>query len=249
MNNNDVLAVVGNREITRGAVEALLRSLNPQTAAQFQSESGMKKLVNELASQELFYLDAIEKGMDREDEFVSEVENMKVNLLKQYAVSRLMSDITVSEDDIVDFYNSNKDTFKSALSVKASHILVETLEKAEEALDKIKKGLPFEDAAELYSTCPSKERGGDLGYFSKGRMVPEFENAAFKMERNQISEPIKTQFGYHLIKVYSKKGGTAKTLDEARSQISQQLLSDKQQSTYQRKIDELKGKYEIKINI
>lgn len=90
--------------------------------------------------------------------------------------------------------------------VRASHILVAT---EEEALN-IKKGIEegkvtFEEAASEFSMCPSGSRGGDLGYFPKGMMVPEFEKASFESEINKVSEPVKTQFGFHLIKVVDKK--------------------------------------------
>ena len=85
--------------------------------------------------------------------------------------------------------------------VRASHILVKTESEANELLGQIKAGQDFAELAKKHSDCPSGSRGGDLGFFTKGRMVKEFEDAAFGMEPGQVSEPVKTQFGYHLIKV------------------------------------------------
>ena len=90
--------------------------------------------------------------------------------------------------------------FKGESSARAKHILVETEEKAKEIKEKINNGLSFEDAAKEFSSCPSSSQGGDLGSFTRGRMVPEFEDAAFSLEVGEVSEPVKTQFGYHLIK-------------------------------------------------
>lgn len=249
MNRSEVLAVVGDREITRGDVEALLQSLNPQTAAQFNSEAGMKNLVKELSNQELFYLNAVENGLDKEEAFIAEVEKMKANMLKQYAVTKLMNGISISDEEITEYYNSNKSQFSSGSSVKASHILVDKLEDAEAVSAKINDGLSFEDAAKEYSKCPSNERGGDLGYFSRGRMVPEFEAAAFETSVGEVSEPVKTQFGYHLIKVFDKKSEAVKSLDEVRAQLGDHLLNQKQQALYQSKVEELQGKYAVKLNI
>ncbi|MFA6989564.1 MAG: peptidylprolyl isomerase [Candidatus Gastranaerophilaceae bacterium] len=89
--------------------------------------------------------------------------------------------------------------------VKASHILVPTKEEAITIKEKILAGMSFEEAAETYSQCPSGKSGGDLGYFRKGQMVPEFEQAAFTNPVGQISEPVQTQFGWHLILVTDKK--------------------------------------------
>lgn len=249
MQKNDVLATVGNRTITRGDVETLLHSLNPQTAAQFQSEEGIRNLTRELASQELFYLDAIDRGMDKDAEYLQEVDRAKANILKQYALGSFLDSVKLTESEIADFYNENKAYFASPARVKASHILVDDAETAEKISEEIRNGRPFEEAAGEYSKCPSKNAGGDLGDFTRGRMVPEFENAAFDMEKGQISAPVKTQFGYHLIKVYDKQDAGQQSLDEARDQIVEQLTSQKQQDVYAARVNELKSKYEIKFNI
>ncbi|MCD7780462.1 MAG: peptidyl-prolyl cis-trans isomerase [Candidatus Gastranaerophilales bacterium] len=89
--------------------------------------------------------------------------------------------------------------------VKASHLLVQTEEEALKIQEEINKGKDFAQAAKEVSLCPSGQNGGDLGYFSKGQMVKEFEDAAFSMEVGQLSNPIKTQFGYHLIYLTDKK--------------------------------------------
>jgi len=84
--------------------------------------------------------------------------------------------------------------------VKASHILVEKLSKAQEIYEDLQAGEKFEQLASNYSTCPSKKRGGNLGEFAKGDMVPEFWSASTKLRIGEISQPIKTKFGYHIIK-------------------------------------------------
>ncbi len=89
--------------------------------------------------------------------------------------------------------------------VRASHILVKTENDAKVILERLKKGESFANIAMEKSTCPSAKKGGDLGYFGRGRMVRAFENAAFALEKGQVSQPIKTEFGWHLIRVTDKK--------------------------------------------
>jgi peptidyl-prolyl cis-trans isomerase C len=89
--------------------------------------------------------------------------------------------------------------------VRASHILVKTEQEANDLLNRINSGSSFEELAQKHSTCPSGKKGGDLGFFTKGRMVKEFEDAAFATEKGKISKPVKTKFGYHLIKVVDKR--------------------------------------------
>lgn len=89
--------------------------------------------------------------------------------------------------------------------VRASHILVNTKQEANNLMNQLRSGASFEQLAQKHSQCPSGKNGGDLGFFGKGKMVPAFETAAFNMEIGQVSQPIQTQFGYHLIKVTGKR--------------------------------------------
>lgn len=93
----------------------------------------------------------------------------------------------------------------NVMSVRASHILVDTKQEADSLKSRIDKGESFEELAKEYSKCPSGQKGGDLGYFERGQMVPEFDQAAFSLPVGKVSEPVQTQFGWHLIKVVDKK--------------------------------------------
>ena len=245
MNENKVLATVNEKDITSHDVYSFLSKLDPQSAAQFSSPEGINKITNELINYELLYLEALEKGLDEEESFKAELERAKETVLKQYAINKLFSGITVSEDEITEFYNEKKEYFKTPEAVRASHILVKDEEKANEVLEEINDGLSFEEAASKYSNCPSKVNGGDLGEFTRGKMVPEFEEAAFSMEDEEISKPVKTQFGYHIIKLKYKKAAGISELEEVKNQIHQQIIILKQQEKYLNKTEELRDKYKV----
>ncbi len=247
--NNKVLASVNGKEITQDIVMKFLNDLGPQTAMQFQSPEGMKKVVDELINQEVLYLDAIEKNLGEEEEFKVELERLKEGLIKQYAVNKLLSGITVEEEEVKKFYQENKGQFKNPESAIASHILVDSEEGAKEALKEIENGMSFEDAAKKYSSCPSKDQGGDLGEFTRGKMIPEFEEAAFAMEVDTISQPVKTQFGYHVIKLVEKKQESQSSFEEVKEQISQQLIAMNQQQAYLNKTNELRENYDVVNNM
>ncbi|VVB66244.1 Foldase protein PrsA [Candidatus Gugararchaeum adminiculabundum] len=91
------------------------------------------------------------------------------------------------------------------MMIRASHILVSNLDEANSVLSELKSGKSFSDLAKKFSSCPSKSQGGDLGFFGKGQMVKEFETAAFALKEGEVSAPVKTQFGYHLIKLTGKR--------------------------------------------
>ncbi len=247
MYNENVVAIVNGKEITTNDIMKFLNEMNPQTAAQFQSEEGIKRIIEELVNQELLYLDAIENGYENDVEFKEVLKTVKDNLLKGYAFNKIVDGIKVTDEEIANYYNEHSEMFKKQETLNASHILVDDEEKAYDIIDMINEGLEFEKAAEQYSTCPSKEVGGNLGEFAKGQMVPEFENAAFKLEIGEMSEPVKTQFGYHIIKINEKSAEDVYSLEEVRDEIEKQLLMSKQEEKYLNKVNSLKIKYPVNI--
>jgi len=244
-----VLAKVGDKEITMSDVTFLINSLDPNTRQQFNSEEGTKRVVEELVNQELFYQDAIKSGMDKEEEFQKQIEKVKADILKQYYVSKLMSKTTVDDTEIFNFYGANREMFVDKEEVKAKHILVSSEEEANKIVDEINGGLAFEEAAKKYSTCPSSQEGGDLGFFSAGQMVPEFEKVAFSQKSGEMSAPVKTQFGYHIILTEEKKPAGIMPYDKAKELIRQHLSGQRQQDVYYTKVNQLKRIYNVTMNV
>ncbi len=243
--NNKVLATVNGKEITEDIVMKFLNDLGPQTAMQFQSPEGMKKIVEELINQEMLYLDAKENNLEEEEEFKNQQEKFQEGLLKQYAVNKVIKDIEANDDEMKEFFEENKEHYKTEASITSSHILVETEEKAKEIIEEIESGKSFEDAAKEYSSCPSKDQGGNLGESTRGKMVPEFEDVAFDMEVGTISEPVKTEFGYHIIKLADKKEEGTSSFEDVKDQVQAQVLGRKQQEAYLEKTNSLREKYEV----
>ncbi len=247
--SDKVLARVEDKEITNEVVDKFLTELGPQVSMQFNNPMGRKRIVDELVSQELFYLNALEEGIDKEEGFLTELEKLKEGLLKQYVIGKLLEDVKVEDADLEEYYNENTEMFKKPETVMASHILVDSEEKANDIAKEIKDGLAFEEAAKEYSSCPSNQQGGNLGEFGRGQMVPEFEEAAFSLEIDELSSPVKTDHGYHLIVVKEKNEEGIIPFEEVKENLRMQLLGLKQQEKYLAKSDELKEKYDVEVNI
>ena len=246
MSENKVLAIVNGNEITEQDVNVLLQRLG-QRGQQLQTPEGKKHLLQELINQELMYAEAMDSGMDTDKEFIEELDAARKEILKNYAIKKLFEDINVDDAEVEKYYEENKAQFKKPESIKASHILVKTEEKANELREKLENGESFEEIAKEHSDCPSKQQGGDLGFFSKGQMVPEFEKVAFDLEERKISDPVKTQFGYHIIKLTDRQPAQEAKLEEVKDQLKQQLLAMKQSQVYMEKGNELKKKFEVEI--
>ena len=249
MDKDKLLAEVNGKKITGVDYNLFIDSLNPQLKQYFGGEDMNKEVVNELVYQTLLYEDAMEKGMDKDDEFTQVLEKTKESMLKTYALGKLLATVSVTDDEIKKFYQDNKDVFKENESANASHILVAEEDKANEIYKKVKNGEDFASLAKEFSTCPSKEKGGELGTFTRGQMVKEFEDAVFNNEVGAITEPVKTQFGYHIIKINDKNEGRDLAFDEVKDKIATQVRRQKEQALYNEKITELKEKYQVKMNI
>lgn len=133
--------------------------------------------------------------------------------------------------------------------IRASHILVPAEQQAIDITEEIKSGeKTFEEAAEAYSMCPSKDKGGDLGFFGRGKMVPAFENAAFELNVGEMTDkPVKTDFGYHIIKVVDERKNATIPFQYVKETLHKWLLNTKQNREYISKIDELKEKYDVEV--
>jgi len=243
---NKLIAIVDGREVRESDFNLLMNNLG-QNAAYFQGEEGRKKLVEELIMHEMVYSDALENELEKDEEFINVMNVMKKSMLQQYGLSKILNQVTASDEEILEYYEKNKKLFVTGEIVRASHILVDTEEKANEILEDITDGLSFEEAAEQYSSCPSKSAGGDLGQFGRGQMVKEFEDAAFSMQKGEISEPVKTQFGYHIIKLTDHISASDSSLEDVKEDIRKNCIIAKQDKVYLDKKAELKEKYKVEI--
>lgn len=171
---------------------------------------------------------------------------MENELASHMAATSVIDKVTLTDEEVAAYFQAHKAQFAAGAQVRAKHILVDSEDKAKKVEQEIASGSKsFEDAAKEYSSCPSKEKGGDLGFFGKGQMVPEFEKAAFEAEIGTLTGPVKTQFGYHLIRVEDKKEETPADFESIKGQLYENLLQQKKQAAYMEAIKELEKKYGV----
>jgi len=153
----------------------------------------------------------------------------------------------VSEEEILKQFQANRAQYDKPEQAHVRHILVESDAAARFVLARLNRGEKFEDLARQLSKDPgSKEQGGDLGFVGKGQLVPEFERAAFALERpGQTSPVVKTQYGYHIIRLVERRVAQPASLAQVRDQIRRELLSKKQEADFQAWVKQLKAKAKI----
>lgn len=199
-------------------------------------------------------LSALKDSLGSEEAFNQALETngvtldaLKENVITNIEIKRILEARSpISDEAIQQYYDANKASLAEPEQVKASHILVSTEELANEIKAKLAAGEDFAELAKQYSTDEkSKESGGELGYFKKGDIVQEFADVAFSLEVGKISDPVKTDYGYHLIKVEDKKGAEEVTLEESKDKIKDALLEEKLSTEFDAWLQERKAEYTI----
>lgn len=240
-----ILAVAAGHEITEQELNNLISNYPPEQQIYMSNPQAKQQVLEQLIAFHLFHKMAVEEKITESQEYADMVEKVKVELASHMAATSIIEGIEISEEAEKLFYEENPDLFQVKPQVSAKHILVDSKELADSVAKEIEGGFAFEEAAKKYSTCPSKDKGGDLGYFSTGQMVPEFEKAAFEGEVGKVLGPVQTQFGYHLILVEDKKEGSVVPFEQVQGKIHQQLIQAKQQDVYDTKVKELEEKYGV----
>ena len=220
----DVYGTVNGEPITK---EELKQVVGPMASnIDGMDKSTKDKIINMLVERKLLIQNALKSGIENNDTYKKKLKVLKrelaLTLWMEQEAKKIESSTTDAE--LKDFYNKNRDRFKTPPQLKARHILVKTKEEAEEIIKKLSDAkdikAEFIKLAKEKSIGPSGKDGGDLGWFPLNRMVPEFSKSASKLKKGEFTkEPVKTQFGYHVIYLEDKKPESIKSFDEVKPQI------------------------------
>lgn len=247
MNNmqDRIVAQVGGKPIMESDIDATLMQMG-QRGQSYNNPQGRAVILEQLINKKLFLLDAQRNLIEREPAFKEQLTRVKEELLASYNIQKAVERVRVTDDEVKKYYDEHPDQFDAGDSFNASHILVDSEELANELRAKIESGeLTFENAAKEHSTCPSGKQGGSLGDFGHGQMVPEFENACAELSEGEVSSPVKTQFGWHIIRLNSKSSGGKVEFAVVKDEIREALLGEKQQAAYQSRVNQLKILYPV----
>lgn len=243
-NNNKLLAEVNGKKIYSNDVYAFMSNI--EGGARFQNEEGIKVLADEMVNQEILLIDAYNTGIDKDEEFQREFKLVEENMLKNYAMHKIFEEVDASDDELRKYYENNKEVISPKASYTASHILLDDKKKAIEVLEEIENGLDFKEAARKYSKDLSAANGGSLGTFPKGVMVKEFQDGLEQLEVGEISKPVKSQFGYHIIKLDNIVDEETKEFEEVKDQVYQMYIMVKRQEKYLEKLNQVSKDIEVK---
>jgi len=243
-NENLTLAKVGDYDITVEEFDNFFNINYPYQTAEEEFER-RKETLDTLIVNRLFIQGAYEKGIDKVEELARVVLANKDKLLLDVLTQRkIVDDSEPSETKLKEYWDKleNKN--------RASHILVDELDTAQMILKKIEEGENFEKLAHEYSKDPSAAKNkGDLGYFTWGNMVDEFQNAVWSMEPGQVSPPVKSQFGYHIIKLVDRLPNEYRTdFDQMKPDLETQLTNIIRRKKGETYFNDIKDRYPVRVD-
>lgn len=241
-----VILDLDGRQIKKTEVEIIWQGLFPQgEAPDFDSveEPVRQNVLRGVISEYLLYEEAVKAGVDKKKEVADKIAEAS----RKITVRAFLDDKTknlVSNSDVKTEYDRLVKEGRDKEEVRARHILVESEEKAKELKKKLDDGADFEKLAKDNSTDPgSKTQGGDLGYFTEERMVPEFSKAAFASKKGAVTDPVKSSFGWHIIKVEDRRKITIPTFNDVRESLQNRLTEKKLNDYVNRLVDQTDVKY------
>jgi len=248
------LAKVGGTVIKESDLQARLSQLPPYMKQQLSTADGKKRLLDGMIEEELMYRDAVASGLDKTDEFKRDLaQSTRDILLRMYYEKMVEAKAKPTDKDIEDYYNTHASEFAIPENLTVRHILAKTRDEAVSIRRQLDRGAKFADLAGKYSLdAASKANGGLIGgpVQKAGSIrglgaVPEFNQAAFELKEGEVSQPVKSTKGYHLILVEKRNPETAKTLEQAKGDITSKLSNSKLRTVRDESMNQLKAKYKV----
>ena len=244
------IAKAGSVTITQEDVKRELKGLPEQIQKMFEGPEGAERFVDELVKKEVLFQEAKNKGYENNSEYQQKVEDFKkLTLISILLEKEIEEKAKATDKDVKDYYEKHKADITTNNQIKASHILVKSEDEAKKILEQVKKGGDFAKIAKEKSIdTGSAGNGGDLGFFARGQMVPEFEKVAFSLKEGEVGGPAKTNFGYHIIKVTARKEGKVVEFDKVKDLLTQKVTAEKQKEAFDSYIEGLKKSYTVEKN-
>ncbi len=238
----DVVARVGSAEITEADLAFAAQDLG-QELRRFPPAQWRAVLLDVLVDMELLAQAAKSEEIDKDPDFQKQIDFLTLRALRNAYLAQKI-DGAISDEDLKAAYDEKYSDYEGPEELKARHILVKEKADAEAVIKELEGGADFAELAREKSTGPSGPNGGDLGFFVKGQMVPQFEEAALKLEKGSFTkEPVQTQFGWHVILLEDKRQQEKPAFETASAELRQSLVRD----LYAKTMDELKADHPVEI--
>ncbi len=245
--SSDVVAKVGDKEITRQMVENIINTIPEENRVPFLTPDGRKKILDEIVSFMVLAEVAKKEGLDKDPAISTRLDYVQTEYLARELFRRHLANVgDISDEELKDYYQKHINEFKPPEEVQARHILVKTEADANKVLDELKNGADFAETAKKRSIDPAASKGGKLelmdgkDWLPKGTFEKSFEHALFKIPPGQVDGPIKTQFGWHVLKVEGKRQPDTPAFVQVRGMIKQRLTEERNNKLHNELLEQAK---------
>ena len=245
----EVVATYRGHTLTSGRIAQEFERLPAPSRSYLAAPERKRQFIENLVVNDLLYAEGTQAGYDKDPEITRQVDDLRRRLVVQRVMRKYQAPSAVTDEQVKAQYDQNPALYSTS-QVHASHILVKDEDSARQLLAEVKAHPEkFADLAREKSTdTVSAKKGGDLGTFSPGRMLPEFDKVAFALQPGEISDVVKTQYGYHIIMVTERKDGEPRPFDQVKEHIRAALRNKMVQDQVQGHLDELKKTADLKID-
>lgn len=260
VSSDNVIVKIGDKTFSREDVQWRIDGMSPDNRKEFQTNRKKKELLDNLVKNYLFAQEARSMKMDKEKGVAASIEDLVNYQLAQVYNRFVVSNIQLSDNELKEYYDRHLSNLKSAHQVRAQHILIKldigapfreekaALQKANSIRAQLMKNKDFNSLAKKYSQdTETKDKGGDVGFFSREQMLADFADAAFSLKPGQISKPVRSILGYHIIKVTDVKEPKVLSMEDLRETLISRVFEMKRQKAISEEIDKLMAKYNVTV--
>ncbi|HEY7528816.1 MAG TPA: peptidyl-prolyl cis-trans isomerase, partial [Candidatus Deferrimicrobiaceae bacterium] len=241
-----VLAMVNGQPITEAMLEEEAKSLPPYVQPMLETKAGRDQFLESLITRDLLMQEAVRRGMDRREDVRERLSMARRSILLEALLREVTENAPgLSADALKKFYDDNRENFRVSERVKVSHVLFKDRTKAEAWARKAENGMPFE---ELMREAPNDEGvAADLGFIERGKFDKAFEDAAFAAPAGKVTGPVRTVYGYHLIRTGEKRPAGLQAFDEVKGQIEAELREQSQRDAFESLLAKMKKQARIQV--
>lgn len=245
-----VLAQINGREIKDDEFKIRFSKLSLSLKQRYSDEKGKREFLEEIVKRELLLQEAKRIGIENDRDLLGRIEEMRERvILNEFLQREVEGKLVAAEKELEEYYNLHKDEFKSPDEARISQIVVKSEDDAKDVLKRLHEGADFARTAKKFSVdIATRNSGGDLGIIQKGKIHPQLDSVIFSMNEGDISDPIKTETGYHIIKLQKKTPGTPLSLNDARNIVSQRYHIEKRNKVFEDMFTRLRSKASITIS-
>ncbi len=242
-----VLVKIGDDTITQRYFDLIFDEMAPAGQSRWQGANGKREFLTEMITVRLLAKEARRLNLDKDPAAADRIKSAVEQTLAREYQRHLIASVQVTEEEAKAFWEQHKERFNVPEQVHAGHIVVKNEAEAKAAQAELAKGREFAEVAREASFGPEREKGGDLGWIPRGALIPPLDEALFKLADKGVSEPVKTDTGYHLLKLYERKPAVEKPYAEVQEEVRQFARADSAIKRFEEEKKRLSLEYNVEV--